>query len=109
MRNVFIFFLNDEHLSVDESMLPYYGRHSSKQRILGKPVRMGYKVWVLASSDGYVVQFEPYQGPRSLAASTRSSGTSWGLGENVVLDLLEELPCVCRQFLYISQVTLFPA
>jgi hypothetical protein len=29
-------FLNDEHLSVDESMLPYYDRHCSKQRIVGK-------------------------------------------------------------------------
>ena len=55
-------FLNDEQFSVDESMLPYYGTHSSKQRIVGKPIRMGYKMWVLASSDGYVVQFDPYQG-----------------------------------------------
>ena len=85
------YFLNDECLSVDESMLPYYGRHSSKQRIVGKPIRMGYKVWVLASSDGYVIQFEPYQGAKK-SGGTRSSATSWGLGESVVLDLLAELP-----------------
>ena len=53
---------NLSSICVDESMLPYYGRHSSKQRIVGKPVRMGYKMWVLAESSGYVVQFEPYQG-----------------------------------------------
>ena len=29
-------------LSVDESILPYYGRNSSKQRIANKPVRVGY-------------------------------------------------------------------
>jgi len=85
------YFLNDEHLSIDESMLPYYGRHSSKQRIVGKPIRMGYKMWVLASSDGYIVQFEPYQGAKKSGA-TRSSAVSWGLGESVVLDLLGELP-----------------
>jgi len=85
------YFLNEEHLSIDESMIPYYGRHSSKQRIVGKPVRMGYKMWVLASSDGYVIQFEPYQGAKK-SGSTRSSTSSWGLGEQVVLDLLAELP-----------------
>ena len=30
--------------SVDEMMIPYYGRHSSKQYIRGKPVRYGFKV-----------------------------------------------------------------
>lgn len=85
------YFLNEDCLSVDESMLPYYGRHSSKQRIIGKPVRMGYKMWVLATSDGYVVQFEPYLGAKK-TGGTRSSSVSWGLGEQVVLDLLEELP-----------------
>jgi len=85
------YFLNEEHLSIDESMLPYYGRHSSKQRIVGKPIRMGYKMWVLATSDGYVVQFDPYTGAKR-SGGTRSSSTSWGLGEHVVLDLLEELP-----------------
>jgi len=30
------FFSNNEPQSADEAMLPYYGRHSSKQRIVGK-------------------------------------------------------------------------
>ena len=78
-------------ICVDESMLPYYGRHSSKQRIVGKPIRMGYKMWVLAQSNGYVVQFEPYQGVKGKTPS-RKSATTWGLGERVVLDLLNSLP-----------------
>ena len=41
-----------EDLSIDESMVPYYGRHSCKQFIRGKPIRFGYKLWVLASSTG---------------------------------------------------------
>jgi len=85
------FFSNNEPQSADEAMLPYYGRHSSKQRIVGKPVRMGYKMWVLAASDGYIVQFEPYVGAKQVG-SKRSSVEKWGLGEGVVLDLLAELP-----------------
>ena len=33
-----------EKYSIDEIMVPYYGRHSSKQYIRGKPIRFGYKV-----------------------------------------------------------------
>jgi len=41
------YFLNEKHLSIDESTLPYYGRHSSKQCIVGKPIRMGYSLSIL--------------------------------------------------------------
>ena len=39
--------LSDSLYSVDESMVPYYGRHSCKQFIRGKPVRFGYKVTII--------------------------------------------------------------
>ncbi|KAF2902195.1 hypothetical protein ILUMI_03989 [Ignelater luminosus] len=29
--------------NLDESMVPYYGRHGAKQFIRGKPIRWGYK------------------------------------------------------------------
>jgi hypothetical protein len=32
--------------SVDEVMIPYYGKHSTRQFIRGKPVRYGYKVTI---------------------------------------------------------------
>ena len=51
-------------ICVNESMIPYYRRHSTKQRIVGKPVRMSYKMWVLTQSNGYVLQFDPYQGAK---------------------------------------------
>ena len=35
-----------EELSVDECMIPYYGHHSCKQYIRGKPIRFGYKCWM---------------------------------------------------------------
>ena len=38
-----------EELSIDESMVLYYGHHSCKQYIRAKPIRFGYKLWELAS------------------------------------------------------------
>ena len=35
---------------IDESMIPYYGRHSAKQAILNKPIRMGFKSFCLNES-----------------------------------------------------------
>ena len=56
---------NSPNLSVDEAMLPYFGRNSCKQRMQNKPVRVGYKMWVLAEESGYVVGFDPYQGAKT--------------------------------------------
>lgn len=52
----------EQHLDYDESMVKYYGRHSCKQFIRGKPVRFGYKMWCLNSASGYLVNFDMYQG-----------------------------------------------
>ena len=43
----------NELLSVDEAMVPYFGRHSAKMFIRGKPIRFGYKIWSLCGEDGY--------------------------------------------------------
>lgn len=80
------FFPAEQELSVDESMIPYFGRHSSKQFIRNKPVRFGYKVWSLCTRLGYMVQFEAYEGKAALY------NKDLGLGGSVVVDLLSELP-----------------
>ena len=82
---------NSPNLSVDEAMLPYFGRNSCKQRMQNKPVRVGYKMWVLAEESGYVVGFDPYQGAKT-GGPQRSTSKTWGLGERVVLELVEKLP-----------------
>ena len=51
-----------EDFSIDESMVPYFGRHSCKQFIRGKPIRFGYKLWVLASCTGLPYHVEIYEG-----------------------------------------------
>ena len=37
----------ESNYSVDETMVPYYGRHSCKHFIRGKPVRFSYKVTII--------------------------------------------------------------
>ncbi|KRX78720.1 PiggyBac transposable element-derived protein 3 [Trichinella sp. T6] len=40
-----------EKLSIDEGMVPYYGHHSCKMFIRGKPIRFGYKIWTMSSAN----------------------------------------------------------
>ena len=37
------FGLLEKDLSIDEQVVPYFGRHSAKMFIRGKPIRFGYK------------------------------------------------------------------
>lgn len=73
----------EKDISIDESMIPYYGRHGCKQHIHGKPIRFGFKAWVAATRLGYCLQAELYEG--------RSEARSTGLGEHVVTKLMNTL------------------
>ncbi|XP_068086364.1 piggyBac transposable element-derived protein 3-like [Anabrus simplex] len=81
------FFPKDAYLSIDETMVPYFGRHGTKQHIENKPVRFGFKVWSMCSRLGYLVQAEPYQG-----ASTGNTNPDLGVGGSVVVDMVNKLP-----------------
>lgn len=63
-----------ENISIDESMIRYYGHHSAKQFIRGKPVRFANKNWVAASASGYCYSFDIYCG-KSVISSTEPLGT----------------------------------
>ncbi|KAK9694560.1 Transposase IS4 [Popillia japonica] len=71
-----------------ESMIPYFGQHSCKQFIKGKPIRYGYKFWVGATDKGYIVWFEPYQGANSVISDNHRQ---FGLGPSVVLTYADVL------------------
>lgn len=71
-----------ENHSVDESMVPYFGRHGTKQFIKGKPIRWGYKFWAGTTKTGYVEWFEPYQGSTTIIADEYKE---LGLGASVIL------------------------
>ena len=71
-----------EDLSIDEPMVPYFGRHSCKQFIRAKPIRFGYKMWTLASATGFPYHVTIYEGKSKDA-------TKEPLGTRVVQEALE--------------------
>ena len=77
------------NVSVDEQMLPYYGFHSCKQFIRGKPLRFGYKAWAMSCEHGYPFYVEIYQGKSNNIASNQSEYGNLGVGGNVVLNAVQ--------------------
>ena len=77
--------MSANNFSVDESMIPYYGRHGTKQFIREKPIRFEFNLWCLCSSDGYLLYAEPYCGK-----GTSLSETSIWQGSDVVLGMIEK-------------------
>ncbi|KAG8235976.1 hypothetical protein J437_LFUL017912 [Ladona fulva] len=53
-------------LVVDEAMVAFKGRHHIKQYIKNKPTKWGFKVWVLATPQGYVLRGNVYLGKKKL-------------------------------------------
>lgn len=82
-------FVPVQNLDFDESMIRYYGRHGCKQFIRGKPIRFGYKMWSLNSTEGYLVNFDLYQGknPRG----NEKYETLFGKSASPLVLMLEEL------------------
>lgn len=72
--------------AIDEAMEPYFGRHSLKQFIRGKPVRFGFKFWCLCSSEGLLLKFKLYEGKDTGHIDTLTVGESvvTGLAKNFV-------------------------
>lgn len=88
LNNIFIRYAPiSSNLSIDESMIPYFGRNGCKQFIKGKPIRFGYKAWVLALPSGYCINFDVYQGRKN----QESSGEKLGLGASVVMNFAKTL------------------
>ncbi|XP_022825709.1 piggyBac transposable element-derived protein 3-like [Spodoptera litura] len=93
----------DKNLSIDESMIPYYGKHGTKQHIHGKPIRFGYKCWSISTRLGYLIYGELYQG-----ASTGNTHPELGVGASVVLDLISKLPQGSYSFYFDNFFTSLP-
>lgn len=82
------FGLFSHNLSIDEQMIAYFGRHSCKMFIKGKPIRFGFKYWALCSAEGYLYSFIPYGGANAVPDTDY---LEYGLGETVVLKLLSKV------------------
>ena len=85
LNTIFKRFVSANNFSVDESMTPYYGRHGTKQFIIGKPLRFGFKLCFFCSSDGHLLHAEPYCGK-----DTDLPETGLGQGSDVVFDIIEK-------------------
>ena len=99
-----------EDLSIDESMVPYFGRHSAKMFIRGKPIRFGYKLWSLCGSDGYPSHLQVYKG-KEATSSKEPLGTRV---VNHMVEVVRENSDVAKhhfffeQLLHIPQAPSFP-
>lgn len=79
----------DVQSSVDEAMIPYFGRHGMKQHIQGKPIRFGYKAWCWNKKNGYLTDFDIYQGAKGPSNEFKEE---YGLGGSIVLNFCQKIP-----------------
>ena len=75
-------------------MVPYFGRHRAKQYIHEKPLKFGYKLWVMATPLGYCIQFLPYTGKDG--GLNKYMDVGLGLGGAVVASLTQALPKIAH-------------
>ena len=73
----YVSFLNH---SVDESIIPYYGKHNKKRFIRGSLIRFGFSLWSITLFEGFLFHADPYCGV----------DTSLGHGANAMLGLIEK-------------------
>ena len=85
-----------ELLSVDESMVPYFGKHRAKMYIKGKPIRFGYKIWCLCGNDGFPYHLQIYTG-KGEERPTQPLGSRV---VNTMVDVVEENSGVTRHKLF---------
>ena len=79
-------YLPKQSVSIDESMVQYFGCHGCKQYMRNKPGKFSYKFWVAATPLGYAIQFYPY------ARKDENCDSNLGLGGSVVATLIEKIP-----------------
>ena len=77
-------------LSIDEMMIRFSGRSAETHRIKNKPIKEGYKFFVLATKSGYIVNFTP-DGRKAARVGEQEYEEQRGMGkiESMVLFLVE--------------------
>lgn len=85
-------------ICVDEQMVPYYGHHLAKQYMKGKPVRYGYKIFMLCSSDGFCYNFIVYCGKNNEMIPPQFKDMTHG--SRIVLQLIQCIPDPAEHILF---------
>ncbi|KAG5898895.1 hypothetical protein JTB14_000143 [Gonioctena quinquepunctata] len=62
-----IVFSRKTFLKMGCAIVRYYGHHTLKQFIKGKPILFGYKLWALCGKDGYCYSFSLHAGKETEA------------------------------------------
>jgi hypothetical protein len=82
-------------LSIDEQMIPYYGKFSCKMYMKNKPIKCGMKAWLLCSDDGYPFCIDLYQ-------RKTQNAEKLPLGERVVMNLTRAIENPSDHMLYMD-------
>lgn len=94
-QNFLFNYIPEIHVSIDESMVPYYRSHGYKQYMQTKLVKFGCKLWVAATTHDYGIQFCSYAGNDS------SYDNKLGLG---VAQYSCHLAQSCHRFMIITTI-----
>ncbi|CAH2000458.1 unnamed protein product [Acanthoscelides obtectus] len=88
VRERYLLVPKEEHLAVDEQIIPTKARSTLKQYNPKKPHKWGYKVFVLSGVSGFSYDFDFFSGPTNLQPYQPDLGAS----SNVVVKLTESVP-----------------
>ena len=78
-------YLPEQTVSIDESIVPYFGGHGCKPFMKNKPAKFQYKIWVAANPLGYDIEFYPYIDKDDIF------NPGFGLGGSVVDKLTDQI------------------
>lgn len=79
-------------MSIDEQMIKFRGKSSLRQFMPNKPIRFGFKSWARADPNGFVYDFQIYQGKADDIKKSQSAAKGLSLSSQVVVDLIKGLP-----------------
>lgn len=77
----------EEHISIDEFIIPFKGRSVLKQYIKNKPHKWGIKVFALCGESRMFYDFEIYTGK-----DTITNKTKLGIRGDIVMRLVKTIP-----------------
>lgn len=87
----------EEHLSIDEFIVPFKGRSRLKQYNKNKPHKWGIKVFALCGKSGILYDFEIYTGKDTIVDKTKL-----GISGDIVVRLVDTVPASMNHKIYMD-------